>query len=388
MIFILFFADLVEAWELVKILSQENIISRVPNDGEDERNALDPTGERMIFDNLWAHFWAKNGSKNQTGLSGILTFLLQKASPSNLEFNRLVQWIDWDTKNFLVYSIEHGKDNDSKIDFTEIDKMDKRCNKCIHIEMADIIIVTLPSIHAKNLTSHLLPKFVTEDLENIQYENRAACSFVVQMSSKLALNICEMFGPEKTEINFDLKSPSSFSGKFAENDNNINIHLMIWQDRKTKSYQELNNHIQEKLDARNSDNDKIELSFTFHSTVDSFDTFKTSQEFENYAQNFLYNLVSKEEKAEQNANPKIFEILKSRSVLWPFSQPSAPMEALYAEVKDLEKAYPEGPIYVDDAGLILAGDYFTQSSYIGCFCSAAAATRAVKNIIYKNYSKN
>ena len=163
---------------------------------------------------------------------------------------------------------------------------------------------------------------------------------------------------------------------------------MIWQDRKTKSYQELNNHIQEKLDARNSDNDKIELSFTFHSTVDSFDTFKTSQEFENYAQNFLYNLVSKEEKAEQNANPKIFEILKSRSVLWPFSQPSAPMEALYAEVKDLEKAYPEGPIYVDDAGLILAGDYFTQSSYIGCFCSAAAATRAVKNIIYKNYSKN
>ena len=76
------------------------MISRVPNDGEDERNPLDPTGERMIFDNLWAHFWAKNGSsKNQTGLSGILTFLLQKASPSNLEFNRLVQWIDWDTKN-------------------------------------------------------------------------------------------------------------------------------------------------------------------------------------------------------------------------------------------------------------------------------------------------
>ena len=166
------------------------MISRVPNDGEDERNPLDPTGERMIFDNLWAHFWAKNGPKNQTGLSGVMTHLLQKASPSNLEFNRHVQWIDWDTKKFFVYSIEHGKENDSKIDFTEIDKMDKRRNKCIHVDMADIIIVTLPSIQAKNLTSHLLPKFVTEDLEKIQYEKRAACSFVVQMSPKSALNIC------------------------------------------------------------------------------------------------------------------------------------------------------------------------------------------------------
>ena len=73
--------------------------------------------------------------------------------------------------------------------------------------------------------------------------------------------------------------------------------------------------------------------------------------------------------------------MKSRGVLWPYSQPSAPMETLYAEVEDLEKAYPYGPTYVDSAGLILAGDYFTQSSYVGCFCSAAAATRAVSDII-------
>ena len=33
------------------------------------------------------------------------------------------------------------------------------------------------------------------------------------------------------------------------------------------------------------------------------------------------------------------------------------------------------------AGVVLAGDYFTQSSYIGCFCSAAAATRAVFDIL-------
>jgi len=34
-----------------------------------------------------------------------------------------------------------------------------------------------------------------------------------------------------------------------------------------------------------------------------------------------------------------------------------------------------------NAGLVLAGDYFTQSSYVGCFCSAAAATRALSDII-------
>ena len=57
------------------------------------------------------------------------------------------------------------------------------------------------------------------------------------------------------------------------------------------------------------------------------------------------------------------------------------METLYTEVEDLERAYPYGPAYVDSAGLILAGDYFTQSSYVGCFCSAATATRAVSDMI-------
>ena len=39
--------------------------------------------------------------------------------------------------------------------------------------------------------------------------------------------------------------------------------------------------------------------------------------------------------------------------MWPYSQPSAPMETLYAEVEDLEKAYPYGPAYVDSAGKVL-----------------------------------
>ena len=60
------------------------------------------------------------------------------------------------------------------------------------------------------------------------------------------------------------------------------------------------------------------------------------------------------------------------------------MDALYAKVKDLEKAYPEGSVYVDGAGL-------TSTSWIlfypiNCFCSVAAATRAFKIIIYKIYA--
>ena len=96
-----------------------------------------------------------------------------------------------------------------------------------------------------------------------------------------------------------------------------------------------------------------------------------------------YAYVPKDEKSDYNTELTIneFQILKSRGVLWSYSQPSAPMETLYAEVKDMEKAYPYGPAYVDNAGLILAGDYFTQSSYVGCFCSAAAASRAVLDII-------
>ena len=52
--------------------------------------------------------------------------------------------------------------------------------------------------------------------------------------------------------------------------------------------------------------------------------------------------------------------MKSRGVLWPYSQPSAPMETLYAEVEDLEKAYPYGPAYVDSAGKVLNTKYYKQ----------------------------
>ena len=41
------------------------MISRVPVNSEvNEKNPLDPTEERMIFDNLWAHFWPTKGQLN------------------------------------------------------------------------------------------------------------------------------------------------------------------------------------------------------------------------------------------------------------------------------------------------------------------------------------
>ena len=85
--------------------------------------------------------------------------------------------------------------------------------------------------------------------------------------------------------------------------------------------------------------------------------------------------------ADKGENDTQFEILKSRSVIWEFSQPASPMEALYREVEDLEKAYPQGPMYSDNKGLILAGDYFSQSSFVGCFCSAVSAVKAISNVI-------
>ena len=39
-----------QGWKLVKHLFESGMIVRVPNDGGDETNPLDPTEERMIFD--------------------------------------------------------------------------------------------------------------------------------------------------------------------------------------------------------------------------------------------------------------------------------------------------------------------------------------------------
>ena len=186
------------------------------------------------------------------------------------------------------------------------------------------------------------------------------------------MKVCQLFGPHKSEINCDLNS-STLHPSYEK------IHLISWQDRKFKSYDTLKSSIE---DNKKNGNETIELSFTFHSTVKSYDTFDNASDFENYAQNCLRTLLSDKSRDESTElSEDKFEIQKSRGVLWPYSQPSAPMETLYAEVEDMEKAYPYGPAYVDNAGLILAGDYFTQSSYVGCFCSASAASKAVLDII-------
>ena len=58
-------------------MSKENLISRIPNSEEDFSNSLDPTEERMIFDNLWAHFWPTSSNLNHSGLSGVMSYLLR-----------------------------------------------------------------------------------------------------------------------------------------------------------------------------------------------------------------------------------------------------------------------------------------------------------------------
>ena len=87
------------------------------------------------------------------------------------------------------------------------------------------IIVTIPSVHAHQLTHHLLPDKVSDDLVNIQYDSRAVSSFVARMSPMLAMKTCNMFGPDKTEINCDISIKN-------EIDEPNRMHLIIWQNRK------------------------------------------------------------------------------------------------------------------------------------------------------------
>ena len=207
-----------------------------------------------------------------------MSYILKKAAPLNIEFNRKVQFLHYNGEKFIVYSILNGNENDN-IKFSDIDDMTKRKDKCLHMDMADIVIVTLPTVQTKNLAGHFLPDFVNKDLGNIQYENRASCSFVARMSPELAMKACLLFGPEKTELNLELND-------IIPSQSNEKIHLMIWQDRKNESYESLKSSVEEKLNG-----ETVELSFTFHSTVASFNKFDSSKDFETYAQDCLRSLL-------------------------------------------------------------------------------------------------
>ena len=110
------------------------------------------------------------------------------------------------------------------------------------------------------------------------------------------------------------------------------LHLVSWQDRKYQTFEAMKTDLEEKSESGT----RVDLMFTIHSTVNSFDKFATTTDIENYAQNVLKILISMNERNEDTKNTleenENLEILKSRGVLWQYSQPTRPMETLYTEV--------------------------------------------------------
>ena len=92
-----------------------------------------------------------------------MSYILKKAAPLNIEFNRKVQFLHYNGEKFIVYSTLNGNESDV-MEFSDIGDVTKRKDKCLHMDMADIVIVTLPSVQTKNLAGHFLPDFVNKDL--------------------------------------------------------------------------------------------------------------------------------------------------------------------------------------------------------------------------------
>ena len=65
-------------------------------------------------------------------------------------------------------------------------------------------------------------------------------------------------------------------------------------------------------------------------------------------------------------------LLDWKVVDWKTCQMVRPLESLQT---DLELSEPALLLGDSNASLILAGDYWCQSSFLGCFCSASAAAR-------------
>merc|ERR1711997_1445667 len=259
------------------------------------------------------------------------------AYPNKLEFQRQVKKIERDqySNKMVIYStLISSKDKQMKqrdaLNVTNRDQFSKDIfpPSALCEYTADAVIVTIPSVHAHQLTQHLLPDKVSEDLVNIQYESRAVCSFVAKMSPMLAMQVCNIFGPDKTEINCDISIKNKIGGPNR-------MHLIIWQNRKYENYSSIKSAIEKKL--QNHDTSPIELSFTCHSTVDNVHNLMSSHGFEKYSQDYLQQLLHSgtfnsiissmkdtfqtkmKTNADKGENHTQFEILKSRSVIWEFS---------------------------------------------------------------------
>jgi len=387
------------AWALTKQLEKCNMISSAPD------ALLAATEERLGFENHWRHFWGKSSN----GLNGVLQWLLRGACPDEIKFNEKVQWVERSDPLHRTFRIYSEPSASSLFPLSREARspqaIQEALSRLVAREDFDVVVVTTPSIwalrmlslegeHAETNTEEaglasLLPKHVGHALrKGITHDQRCVCALVLTgqtLESKTVL--CErmqkMFGPTSAELSLDLEIDISEIQRrmgmlmgCAENGLNTlvdwkslseDLHLVAWQNRKYANDLESPEDGVVLLAVHSTD------SFCKHERCRREACGNHSPTLEEFAQAFQARVI-RHMRSLLGSEEDGIEIQKIRTVYWPYSQVLRPPD-FFSDEFDL-------PCWTDDniRGLILAGEYWTHTSFLGSFASAIAAVDEIERI--------
>mmetsp|Transcript_85989 Transcript_85989/g.224169 ORF Transcript_85989/g.224169 Transcript_85989/m.224169 type:complete len:304 (+) Transcript_85989:3-914(+) len=298
----------------------------------------------MKYAGLWAHFWCPGG------FSSLLCHYLAEANAVTqfgVRVDQLVNCKESSSGSLSSVSSRNGSKNGGSIAAAFAGKSAQPAEIMVKGSCAtkhegralvqapfDVIILAVPAAEAAHIAGEMLPASVTDVLRRIEYDNRVAVALVLDHS--LVAAVATIFDGA-AELTLDL------------DDQHCGVHLMAWQDAKRTA-----------LDGRSVSGvpHGSPVTVVTHSICGADSETAADQAIEALALRLgIACAVLKS------------MVLHQKVIDWRVSQMTRPLEGLVCDFSLSEPCFAQG-------SLIVAGDFWTQSSFLGCFCSALAASRA------------
>ena len=302
--------------KLADDLVQKLISERAIVQARDE--ALGETEERMLWEGLWVHYFAPSG------MVSVLQKLLDWAGVHPFFGVRIesIDTMDCDESVCVKGVVRRCTEAEAETSTTYSGSFD-----CV------VLCIPAPDVLRVQGVIHNLSESSRHVLENVSYDQRACEAHFFSSEIKEALRKAFHQDQQRVELMVE--------------DADDKIQYISWQNRKSSD------------GACRGKNAVIAL--VAHGKVGHLDPLGKSLD------RTLSKLTGKTE--DEIASYRLY----SKSIPWQTSQMITPMEAVISD--------PPSPawqcIVGKDRRLIIASDFMTQSSFVGCVASADAAARAV-----------
>jgi len=355
-----------KAWDIVSKLRRNGLLRTAPND------LLCPTEQRMLWEGLWIHHWAPQG------LTSVLRYLCRTSADSSpVAFSRRLLSISsegGDKPLFVVRGLQRSNDGE---DFMVEGTYD-----------AVIVCTPAPDVLSVAGIADLLDGESTRILRSVRYNSRVATALFFHPSLRNKLEDIFIRIRQRQQLDEGDSITTTGCGEInieaEDNDTNnaidncshqMKLHLVALQDLKKANEQSPDNKPL-------LEQGKLPCTIVVHSQeYRNHDAATLAQEQPDTSNKSLAqqlcSLLAAVPNSTLSKDELLSNLLYEKTIDWTVGQSTTPMEAVVCDPPRDPPLYHLEAVQKEPL-LIVAGDFMTQSSFLGCVSTADSAARAVR----------